>query len=461
MREARLLFLAEGWEIESGRSTSCADTAHLGEENLYLHPTSFSGVIADKTIPEVLELLKGANTFECYHYDMYDEYFDMDDEQYDAYLETKREAIMVDFFEKLKTKRSNLYFNAWDIVSVVSKRYRLRRIDKINDYADREHGFSCDILNEMIAEGYIKTAKLQNGTGYRAATAKELKALKKENPVMGTKHIETPVSEHDPTEDNDSVILRNRILALTPPVGCYTFCTAEVYHDNDRIHVHTQTGHVKGVEQLFGIPAVREKVMAFWKDTPSVIIRNYSLGDGEEADMPVEELYRLTEFGFKKLVLTGAIRKEPEQKYIISPACVCRYLYDSGKITDSQNRQLLWWQILDYVGEDSYRFEVVTIGRSRPYLLNGEVDDNAIRALPEAKQLLDDIPFCDLINVQIDKYAIGEGFLQDAPDKLKGLVLFYGLSDFLRRKEVWKLGQFSYQLSLRNNNLEKELYEAG
>lgn len=178
-QEAWHLFLAEGWTLKEGR-LNCSDEAFLGKQSLYLHPMNFSGVVADISIPEILELLEGARTFECYHHDQYDEYFDMSDEQYDAYLETQREAIWAAFMEKLKTKRCNLYCYSWDIITPISAHFRKKRIKKESNYTDRERKFAASILDEMVKAGYIKTAELKQGMGYRAANAKELAALKKE-----------------------------------------------------------------------------------------------------------------------------------------------------------------------------------------------------------------------------------------------------------------------------------------
>ena len=81
----------------------------MGQQDLYLHPSSFSGVIDEASIQPLQEQLSKARTFRCYHVDRYEEYRDLSDEAYRAELEAKRDEITSYVLEKCRTKRSNLY----------------------------------------------------------------------------------------------------------------------------------------------------------------------------------------------------------------------------------------------------------------------------------------------------------------------------------------------------------------
>ena len=90
--ESRRLFQELGWTLRAGRSGVC-DTVTKGDQDLYLHPTSFSGVLDEANILPLRERLSKAQSFQCYHCDCYEEYLDMSDEEYRAALEAKRGEI--------------------------------------------------------------------------------------------------------------------------------------------------------------------------------------------------------------------------------------------------------------------------------------------------------------------------------------------------------------------------------
>ena len=58
------------------------DTVTKDRQDLYLHPASFSGVLDEANIPLLREQLSGAQTFQCYAADCYEEYLDLSDEEY-------------------------------------------------------------------------------------------------------------------------------------------------------------------------------------------------------------------------------------------------------------------------------------------------------------------------------------------------------------------------------------------
>lgn len=106
--ESRQIFQTLDWKLHRGRNGVC-DTVTKGQQDLYLHPMSFSGVVDDAEVPFLLEHLSTAKTFQCYHVDHYEEYTDLSDEQYWAALEAKRDEITNFILESCRTKRTNLY----------------------------------------------------------------------------------------------------------------------------------------------------------------------------------------------------------------------------------------------------------------------------------------------------------------------------------------------------------------
>ena len=106
--ESRRLFQELGWTLHAGHNGVC-DTVTKDNQDLYLHPLSFSGVLDEANIQPLLEQLSKAKTFQCYHLDRYEEYLDMSDKEYRAALEAKRGEITAFILEQCRTKHSNLY----------------------------------------------------------------------------------------------------------------------------------------------------------------------------------------------------------------------------------------------------------------------------------------------------------------------------------------------------------------
>jgi len=59
--ESRRLFQEMGWTVHEGRGGVC-DTVTKDRQDLYLHPSSFSGVLEEANIPLLREQLSGAQS---------------------------------------------------------------------------------------------------------------------------------------------------------------------------------------------------------------------------------------------------------------------------------------------------------------------------------------------------------------------------------------------------------------
>ena len=173
--ESRDLFQTVGWELHPGHNSFC-DTVTKGNQDLYLHPQSFSGVILDSEVQPIRELLAKAKTFQCYHVDFYEEYLDINDEEYRALLEAKREEITAALLRSYKTKRSNLYI-VDPVAPDIAKRFSVRRVCDKENHHNIANGFVSDIVHQLLGQGLLVAAKTTYGDGIRAATDKEKKAL--------------------------------------------------------------------------------------------------------------------------------------------------------------------------------------------------------------------------------------------------------------------------------------------
>ena len=172
--ESRRLFQELGWILHAGHNGVC-DTVTKGDQDLYLHPLSFSGVLDEANIQPLLERLSKAQTFSCHHFDLYEEYQDMSDEEYRAALEAKRGEITAFILEQCRTKRSNLYITD-PVAVIVAEQFEVCRLcDK-----DRNNGvgkqFVAELMAQLLQEGRLVSAETDYGEGIRTATAKELGA---------------------------------------------------------------------------------------------------------------------------------------------------------------------------------------------------------------------------------------------------------------------------------------------
>lgn len=171
--ESRRIFQVSGWTIHKGANGVC-DTATKDQQNLYLHPTSFSGVLNENETPSLLDQLARANTFRCYHVDCYEEYSDLNGEEYWAALEAKRDEITNFILENCRTKRTDRYIV--DPVAVrVAQQFEICRLcdkDRHNSVGLR---FVSELIDQLLQQGRLVTAETDHGPGIRTATAKELR----------------------------------------------------------------------------------------------------------------------------------------------------------------------------------------------------------------------------------------------------------------------------------------------
>ncbi len=141
-------------------------------QDLYLHPSSFSGVIDEANIEALQEHLVQARTFHCYHVDHYEEYQNLSDEAYRAELEAKRDEITGYILEKCRTKRSNLYIV--DPVAIhVAEHFEVCRLCDKDRHNKIGNQFVAELMDKLLQKGWLVAGKTSHGDGIRTATDKE------------------------------------------------------------------------------------------------------------------------------------------------------------------------------------------------------------------------------------------------------------------------------------------------
>ena len=151
---------------------------------MYLHPQSFSGVIAEDEVQTLKDLMEAATSFRCYHVDFYEEYLDVGDEEYLELLESKRDEIRDVILNYCRAKRANMYLTgpiAIDIAEYTAPR-RIGDNGTPNNIAIQ---FVGGLVSQMVRQGQLITAETDNGLGVRTATESERRtqSLKESGPT--------------------------------------------------------------------------------------------------------------------------------------------------------------------------------------------------------------------------------------------------------------------------------------
>ncbi len=185
--ETRELFQANGWTLRPGNERGVCDTVAKGQQDLYLHPMNFSGVIQEEEIPGIKAFLALGITFHCRGVDCYEPYLELNDGEYRALLESRQEEIAGAILERFATKRRNLYHVNPGILSL-AEQFSVRRLCDKEWVHDLSYSYVAELVERMIRDGRLVTAKVKSGIGIRAATAGELSrraSPKREAPDAG------------------------------------------------------------------------------------------------------------------------------------------------------------------------------------------------------------------------------------------------------------------------------------
>ena len=137
------------------------------EANLYAHPQEINGIVRKNDVKRIAETIDRMKLSSIRYVALHDTVVDISDEEYRAYLETRKKEIRKSVFEMARTPRTNKYAELNALSHEVAKKYRIKRLG----FDDGSHGGSGQIISyiesvvdEMVQEGYLLNAMID---GYR------------------------------------------------------------------------------------------------------------------------------------------------------------------------------------------------------------------------------------------------------------------------------------------------------
>ena len=139
-----------GYKVENGKE-KCA--------YLYAHPQQISGVILKNDVKRIAEAISDMKLSSIRWVDLYETVYVISDNEYQEYLDGRKDEIRKALFEKSATTRANKYCAAFDVARNIAGMVRLNRLG-LNDGKNYGSGqtieYILSVADEMIAEGYLK-----------------------------------------------------------------------------------------------------------------------------------------------------------------------------------------------------------------------------------------------------------------------------------------------------------------
>lgn len=165
-KELISVFSELGWTCsESSYHGRCA-TWTKGKSNLYLHPQNFSGEVLKNEIKTVAEAIRKKDTFRLRWVELYETIYDMTDESYKEYLQSKKVEIKRALFKNCHTTRRNLYHQKFQVAMQLARRFRLHRIALIDiedTWEEQTIKYIAQVMDEMVADGFLVLTKASYG----------------------------------------------------------------------------------------------------------------------------------------------------------------------------------------------------------------------------------------------------------------------------------------------------------
>ena len=148
-----------GYKVDNGKE-KCA--------YLYAHPQNISGVVLKNDVQKIAEAISNMKLSSIRWVDLYETVYVISDNEYQEYLNGKKDIIRKALFEKSATTRANKYCAAFDVARNIAGMVRLNRLG-LNDGKNYGSGqtieYILSVADEMIEEGYLKYFE-QNGQKY-------------------------------------------------------------------------------------------------------------------------------------------------------------------------------------------------------------------------------------------------------------------------------------------------------
>ena len=148
---------------------------------LYAHPQNISGVIRKNDVKRIAEAISKMELSSIWSVDLYETVYVISDNEYEEYLNGRRDEIRKELFVESATPRITKYYNAFDVARSLADKFRLNRLG-INDGKNYGSGqtikYILNVADEMIEEGLLKSFE-QNGEKYiRSLNKTEQKKMK-------------------------------------------------------------------------------------------------------------------------------------------------------------------------------------------------------------------------------------------------------------------------------------------
>lgn len=148
---------------------------------LHAHPQQISGTILKNDVKKVAEAISKMELSSIRWVDIRETVYIISDEDYEKYLDTRKEDIRKHLFEKAATTRANKYCYAFDVARHIAGIVRLRRLgmnDGQNYGSGQTINYILKVVNEMIEEGYLKSFEKEGSKYIRSLNKTEQKKLK-------------------------------------------------------------------------------------------------------------------------------------------------------------------------------------------------------------------------------------------------------------------------------------------
>ena len=139
-----------GYKVDNGKE-KCA--------YLYAHPQQISGVILKNDVKRIAESINNMKLSSIRWVDLHETVYVISDNEYNEYLDGRKDEIRKALFEKSATTRATKYYAAFDVARNIAGMVRLNRLG-LNDGKNYGSGqtieYILSVADEMIAEGYLK-----------------------------------------------------------------------------------------------------------------------------------------------------------------------------------------------------------------------------------------------------------------------------------------------------------------
>lgn len=190
--EVKRLFTANGFSVKESKYNNSCPEVYLGKTCLYCHPQSLSGPVLKEHMGLIEEILLRGTTFQYLRTDMYDEIFDMTEEEELAYYHKMHDTAIEDILrDAFRTKRRDLYKYRQELLNVLANKLCVETFRRFSVYSGTSPilRYVKEVYDKMLAKGELVETYKRTISGClpicRTATDKELRIKRQKD--NGTK----------------------------------------------------------------------------------------------------------------------------------------------------------------------------------------------------------------------------------------------------------------------------------